>query len=29
MAWLDTPPEAALLAGLQAQQLELGLPAEK
>lgn len=29
MAWLDTPREAALLAGLHAQQLELGLPAEK
>ena len=29
MAWLDTPTEAALLAGLQARQLELGLPAEK
>ena len=29
MAWLDTPPEVALLAGLQARQLELGFPAEK
>lgn len=29
MAWLDTPTETSLLAGLQARQLELGLPAEK
>lgn len=29
MAWLDTPREASLLAGLQARQLELGLSAEK
>jgi hypothetical protein len=29
MVWLDTPPETALLAGLQARQLELELPAEK
>ena len=29
MAWLDAPTQAALLAGLQAHQLELGLPAEK
>jgi len=29
MAWLDTPTESELLAGLQARQLELGLPAEK
>ena len=29
MAWLDTPTEVPLLAGLQARQLELGLPAEK
>jgi hypothetical protein len=29
MVWLDTPPEAALLAGLQPRQLELELPAEK
>jgi hypothetical protein len=29
MVWLDTPPEASLLAGLQPRQLELELPAEK
>ena len=29
MLWLDTPPEASLLAGLHARQLELGLPSEK
>jgi hypothetical protein len=29
MAWLEMPGETALLAGLQPQQLELGLPAEK
>ena len=29
MVWLDTPPEAALLAGLQPRQLELELLAEK
>ena len=29
MAWLDMPTEVVLLAGLQARQLELGLPAEK
>jgi hypothetical protein len=29
MAWLDTPAEVALLAGLQPRQLELGLSAEK
>jgi len=29
MAWLDTPTDGSLLAGLQAQQLELGLPSEK
>jgi hypothetical protein len=29
MVWLDALPEAALLAGLQARQLELELPAEK
>jgi hypothetical protein len=29
MAWLDTPRETSLLAGLQACQLEFGLPVEK
>ena len=29
MAWLDTPTETSLLAGLQPQQLELGLAAQK
>ena len=29
MAWLDTPTETALLAGLQPQQLEFGLASEK
>ena len=29
MAWLDTPTEASLLAGLHARQLEWGLPPEK
>ena len=29
MAWLDTPTERSLLAGLQPQQLEFGLPSEK
>jgi hypothetical protein len=29
MAWLDAPAEAALLAGLQPRQLELGLSVEK
>ncbi len=29
MAWLDTPPEASLLAGLQPHQLEFGLALEK
>jgi hypothetical protein len=29
MAWLNTPAQAALLAGLQARQLEMGLPAER
>lgn len=29
MVWLDTPPETALLAGLQPRQLELELPVEK
>ena len=29
MAWLDTPAESSLLAGLQPRQMELGLPAEK
>ena len=28
MAWLDTPPENALLAGLLPRQLELALPVE-
>jgi len=29
MAWLDTPTEVSLLAGLQARQMELNLPPEK
>jgi hypothetical protein len=29
MAWLDTPTQASLLAGLQPHQLEFGLASEK